>query len=78
MEWTLVCPSKRRAQLAFNAMRFPPVKSSLRSSTAKGKTLRFAMLIDYKACKGYVSRIDPAIVMRERVFEQLLIQGRGG
>ncbi len=54
-EWTLVSPSKCRARLGMEAMKVPPVKSSMRSSypTQQVKKLRFATSLNYDACKGY-------------------------
>ncbi|KAM0838927.1 hypothetical protein ACQ4PT_060651 [Festuca glaucescens] len=52
-EWTIVSPSKRRAQLGLQAMNSSTPKSALRSNPIARKNLRFAHQIQYQVCKGY-------------------------
>jgi hypothetical protein len=57
-EWTLVSPSKKRAQLALKALAKPRPKSAIKHTVSLAKTLKFAPTIQYEAHKGYGPKIQ--------------------
>ena len=60
-EWTLVSPTKKRVQAGMNALRADPKKSAMKVGPSKSKSLRFATIIDYDACKSYNLRVQPEV-----------------
>jgi hypothetical protein len=59
VEWTLVSPSKKRVQVAMNAMKCYIPKPIVRTDKSVQKTLKFVDSLEYSACKGYNKPSSP-------------------
>jgi hypothetical protein len=59
-EWTLVSPSKARAQMGLEALSKPRPKSAVKH-TVTGKRLNFAEEIAYTAHKGYAPKVAATV-----------------